>query len=274
MPLHDHPIRYGRAFDAADIANAAHVCLLSNTAYERLFPMAAIRRQQRPARRPALRDRRRTCQANGVEVNLGRTDVQVPYTTYGRDFARGSFLFGARFIVADTSQLAATESAATEFFRKLKAGHVEYQTVDKRTIAQGISGIIGAVTFLVAVIGAVSLVWRASGSSTSCSFGRRTYARDRHPQSDRRHAAASAAAVFRRASLISLIGCGIGLVLASRSARWSTRSPWCTSRRRSADSVAALDRDRGRLRHARHAGVRHVSRLARCPARSDRGPAV
>ena len=46
----------------------------------------------------------------------------------------------------------------TQWFRNLKKGHVEYQTIDRRSFSEGINGIFGAVTFIVAVIGAVSLV--------------------------------------------------------------------------------------------------------------------
>ncbi len=164
------PVRYGRNFEAADVLGAAHVCLLSNTAYGRLFPDGGDPTGQ-SAR---LGDRRYVIvgvlqKPNGISPNFGRADISVPYTTYARDFARGAFLYGARFIVNDTTQLAATESAMTEFFRKLKGGRVEYQTIDKQTIASGISGIIGAVTFIVAIIGAVSLVVAGSAFSTSCS---------------------------------------------------------------------------------------------------------
>ena len=153
------PVRFGHTLSIEEIADAAHVCVLTDKAYVRLFPDGGDPTGQ-SAR---IGDHRYTIvgvlsKPSGVQVNLGRADITVPAPTFARDFARGSFLFGATFYVADVSQLEAAESAMTAWFHTLKKGRVEYQTIDRKTISQGIDGILGAVTFIVAVIGAVSLV--------------------------------------------------------------------------------------------------------------------
>ena len=153
------PLRYGRALSLTDIENASHVAVLTDNAFTRLFPSGGDPTGQ-SAR---IGDHRFLIvgvlqKPNGAQINIGRADVFVPATTFSRDFARGAFLFGATFYVADVSQLAAAESAMTQWFRTLKKGRVEYQTIDRKTMSQGIDGIFGVITFIVGVIGAVSLV--------------------------------------------------------------------------------------------------------------------
>ncbi|HEV3086159.1 MAG TPA: ABC transporter permease [Candidatus Elarobacter sp.] len=152
-------LMYGRGIAPEDVADAAHVAVLSARAYERFFPDGGDPTGQ-SAR---IGDRRYVIvgiqqKPAGRQINLGRGDVAIPSTTYARDLARGDFILGATFFVDDVGRLASAESAMTEWFRTLKKGRVEYTTIDKRALSKGIDGIFGVLTFIVAVIGAVSLV--------------------------------------------------------------------------------------------------------------------
>src|SRR6202011_1324644 len=58
----------------------------------------------------------------------------------------------------DPSQVTKTEIDMQNWLSKVKGGRVEYQTFDRKTIAKGIDGVFGVMTFVVALIGAVSLL--------------------------------------------------------------------------------------------------------------------
>ncbi len=210
------PLHYGRALTTEDVADAAHVCILSDRAYARLFPDGGD-----PTGTSArIGDRRYVVvgvlakPTGGIQVNLGRTDVQVPSSTFARDFAKGAFLFGATFYLADVTQLASAESAMTQWFHTLKKGRVEYQTIDRRSFSEGINGIFGAVTFIVAVIGAVSLVVAGIGilNIMLVSVTERT-----REIGLRKAIGATRNQVllqfFVEALALSTIGCAIGLIL-------------------------------------------------------------
>lgn len=153
------PLQYGRPFTQSDIEDGTHAVILSATAYGRLVPTGG----DPTGKSIRVGDRRYVIVGVGekpkaTQINIIREDVILPYTTYDRDISRGAFLFGARFFVSDVSQLDATEARAIAYFQKLKKGHVEYQTFDRKTITKSIDGIFTAVTFIVGLIGAISLV--------------------------------------------------------------------------------------------------------------------
>jgi ABC-type antimicrobial peptide transport system permease subunit len=153
------PLRYGRQITLNDANTAAHVGVLTNNAYTRL--VADGRDPTGESMR--IGDRRYVIvgvlkKPSGVQVNIGRPDVLIPAPTFARDFARDAFLIGATFYVDDATRLAPAESAMTQWFVTLKEGRVEYQTIDRRALSQGIDGILGVVTLIVAIIAAISLL--------------------------------------------------------------------------------------------------------------------
>jgi putative ABC transport system permease protein len=85
-------------------------------------------------------------------------DVTIPYTTYEREYTRGHAILFARFLLSDPSQVEQTEGATLAWLRQIKGGRVEYQTFDRKTFTKAIDGIFAGVTFIVALIGAVSLL--------------------------------------------------------------------------------------------------------------------
>ncbi len=152
-------MQYGRAFTQDEVATAAHVVILSPTAFSRLSPDAkdmtgqSIRIGEHRYVIVGIEEKPKATQAN-----VTREDVILPYTTFVRDFAKDTFLFGAKFIVDDPTKLAQTETAAIDYFKQLKKGRVAYQTFDRNQITRSVDGIFNAVTFVVGLIGAISLI--------------------------------------------------------------------------------------------------------------------
>jgi len=67
--------------------------------------------------------------------------VELPYTTYEREYVRGHALLFARFLMDDPSKVAETEANAVAWLRNLKGGRVEYQTFDRKTFTTAVDGI-------------------------------------------------------------------------------------------------------------------------------------
>ena len=86
-------------------------------------------------------------------------EVAIPWTTYVDRYLRGSTLFAARFVTADPSTIAASETAVIEQIRRMRnKPELQYQSFDKSQVTHGINGVFSAITLIVALIGAVSLL--------------------------------------------------------------------------------------------------------------------
>jgi putative ABC transport system permease protein len=96
--------------------------------------------------------------SEGIIPGPQGSDVSIPYSTYEREYARGRLIIFARVLMEDASQVTKTESDMQAWLSRVKGGRVEYQTFDRKAIAKGIDGVFGVITFVVALIGAVSLL--------------------------------------------------------------------------------------------------------------------
>jgi putative ABC transport system permease protein len=209
------PLRYGTSFTQAQIVAGAHVCILLDTAY------AKLKLDGDPVGRSIRAGERRYTVIGvlekpngGIAPNIVQSDILIPYTAYERDYVRGRPVLGARFLVNDVTQIAATESATVDYFVRLKHGRALYQSIDRKTFSSAIDGIFTGLTLIVALIGAVSLVVAGIGilNIMLVSVAERTR------EIGLRKAIGATrfqvlAQFFIEALLLSSIGCAIGLVL-------------------------------------------------------------
>ena len=210
------PLVYGRTISHDDVASAAPVCVLGDNAYRRLFPGGG------DPTGTTLRIGERRYAIVGVEgpptqglVPFSFTgDVTIPYTAYAREYLRSKPVYAARFLVADATEMAQTEKDVVAYFKSAKAGSADYQTLDRKSFATTVDGIFTALTLVIALIGAISLLVAGIGimNMMLVSVSERT-----REIGVRKAIGATSAQVlaqfFIEALLLSLIGCGIGLVL-------------------------------------------------------------
>jgi ABC-type antimicrobial peptide transport system permease subunit len=162
IPFNTTPVLYGRRFTDADVTTAAHVCVIDNAVYQRLFPGGGDPTGQNlyvGDRRYVIVGVLQPPHHGFINAQFG-ADISIPWTTYVQTYVRGSTVFAGRFIAANPSQIPALELAVMNELRQLHGSGAgqQYQTFDKAQITQGINGVFNAITLIVAMIGAVSLV--------------------------------------------------------------------------------------------------------------------
>lgn len=153
------PTKYGRKVNADDIAEARHVAVISADAYDKLKiegdPTGqSLRVGERRYTIIGVLDKATT----GILPSISNIDVSIPYTVYEREYARGRAIIGARILVDDVSQIGQTETDTLAWLKKVKHGRAEYQTFDRKSFSKAVDGIFTVITFVVALIGAVSLL--------------------------------------------------------------------------------------------------------------------
>ena len=210
------PLIYGRNISKDDVAGAEHVAVINDNAYHRLYPAGGdpVGQSIRVAERRFVVIGVQGKPTQGIIPVTFGGDVLIPYTTYEHEYLRTRPLFAARFIVADGTQLATTEAAVLDYFKKLKGGRADYQIFDRKTFSTAVDGIFNVLTLIVALIGAISLVVAGIGIMNIMLVS----VTERTREIGVRKAIGATnlqvlAQFFIEALLLSLIGCGIGLAL-------------------------------------------------------------
>src|SRR6185312_14053434 len=192
-----------------------HVCVLTTTGYDKLKLSGDPTGQSL-----RIGDHRYVITGvlanpnGGIAPSLGLADIYVPYTVFDNDFIGSRPIQAIRGLVDDAANIPQVEADTKRVLIEARKGKAEYQTGDRKAASAGIDGVFGVLSLIVALIGAVSLVVAGIGilNIMLVSVAERTR------EIGLRKAIGATrfqilAQFFIEALLLSLIGCGIGLVL-------------------------------------------------------------
>jgi putative ABC transport system permease protein len=153
------PVAQGRLISQEEVDDAARVCVLSANGAQQLEPNGSI--LDATVRAGAL-----PCRVVGVlekppsgaqNYNFG-PDIYLPYTTFERHFLPERKSHQVLVLIADIGRIAATEDAVKSELQNLKNGKFSYQTFDNFFLAKLTARIFDALTLIVGVIAAISLL--------------------------------------------------------------------------------------------------------------------
>ena len=154
--------QYGRKLDAEDVDGAMNVAVISDRVYAKLFPDGGDPTGQSIYAGPHRYVVIGVLQApkRGFLNAQFSGDVRIPWTTFVHHYVRGQSVIGAGFIVSDPARIPQLEVDVQNRLRALHGDSPDlaYQSLDKAKFSTGINGIFTAMTIVVALIGAVSLL--------------------------------------------------------------------------------------------------------------------
>ncbi len=158
--FYSEPPVVGRLITQAEVDDAARVCVLSANAASQLnisedsVPGTTVRAGSIACRAVGILEK----PPSGAENFSFGSDIYLPHTTFERHLIPDRRTQQVLVLVDDVGQISATEDAVKHLLRGIKNGRFTYQTFDNFFLAQLATKLFGALSLIVGVIAAISLV--------------------------------------------------------------------------------------------------------------------